>query len=102
MNTHQPTESGQETRDDDPVVPAFIPTLLVMLISLEERKVTDLTEAELLDARDNAPVMMLPLSIQHEVNKSRGYRDIDPDNLWQEWCLYKSGEDPFTLADDHL
>ncbi|WP_433579227.1 hypothetical protein [Nocardia brasiliensis] len=102
MNAHQPTDSGQPTRDDDRLVPTFIPALLVMLIRLEEDKGSDLTEAELLDARDNAPAMMLPLSTRHVMDESRGYRDIDPENLWQEWCLYKSGEDPFTLTDDHL
>ncbi|OCF84418.1 hypothetical protein AW168_01900 [Nocardia brasiliensis] len=71
-------------------------------LSSEEDKGSDLTEAELLDARDNAPAMMLPLSMRHVMDESRGYRDIDPENLWQEWCLYKSGEDPFTLTDDHL
>ncbi|MFC9434540.1 hypothetical protein [Nocardia sp. NPDC057030] len=99
MSTHQPTEPGQAT-DDDRVVPTPIPALIAVLIRMEEDKGAALTEAELLDARDNAAAMMMPLSMQRELNQSRGYRDIDPDNLWSEWCAYKSGQDPFTLTDD--
>ncbi|MFE6861606.1 hypothetical protein [Nocardia sp. NPDC057668] len=102
MTTHQPIEPGPATHDDDRLVPVFMPALLVMLIRLEEDKGADLTEAELLDARDNTPAMMLPVSMLQGLCESRGYRDIDPENLWPEWCLYKSGEDPFSLTDEHL
>ncbi|WP_280428471.1 hypothetical protein [Nocardia brasiliensis] len=101
MNTHQP-RPGQATRDDDRLVPTPIPALIAVLLRREEDKGAALTEAELLDTRDNAATVMLPLSMQRGLNQSRGYRDIDPDNLWQEWCAYKSGQDPFTLTDDHL
>jgi hypothetical protein len=67
------------------------------LIHLEREKGAAMTEAELLHARDNAVSTMLPLSQRRALDQSRGYRDIDPDNLWQEWCAYKAGADPFTL-----
>lgn len=102
MNTHQPIEPGQAVHDDDPLVPIPIPALIALLIRREDDKGAALTEDEALDVRDNAVCMMMPLSDQRALNRSRGYRDIDPDNLWQEWCAYKSGQDPFTLGDDHL
>ncbi|MCC3313339.1 hypothetical protein [Nocardia africana] len=102
MNTHQPIEPGQAVRDDDPLVPIPIPALIALLIRREDDKGAALTEDEVLDVRDNALCMMMPLSDQRALDRSRGYRDIDPDNLWQEWCAYKSGQDPFTLGDDHL
>ncbi|WP_433578256.1 hypothetical protein [Nocardia brasiliensis] len=79
-----------------------IPALNAVLLRREEDKGAALTEAELLDTRDNAVTVMLPLSMQRGLNQSRGYRDVDPDNLWQEWCAYKSGQGPFTLTGGHL
>ncbi|GAB2550948.1 hypothetical protein [Nocardia heshunensis] len=102
MTPPQPTEPGPAAHDDDPLVPIPIPALMALLIRREDDKGEALTEDEALDVRDKALCMMLPLSAQRAVDRSRGYRDIDPDNLWQEWCAYKSGQDPFILADDHL
>ncbi|MEV0248402.1 hypothetical protein AB0H76_17525 [Nocardia sp. NPDC050712] len=102
MSTHQPTEPGQAAHDDDPLVPIPMPALIALLIGREDDKGEALTEDEALDVRDNALYMMMPLSDQRELDRSRGYRDIDPYNLWQEWCAFKTGQDPFTLADDHL
>jgi hypothetical protein len=75
-----------------------MPALIAVLIHLEREKGAAMTETELLAARDNAVSMMLPLSQRRALDQSRGYRDIDPDNLWQEWCAHKAGADPFTLT----
>ncbi|MFB8003228.1 hypothetical protein [Nocardia sp. NPDC056000] len=100
MPTVQPSKPA--VHDDDPLVPIPIPALMTLLIRREDDKGQALTEDEVLEVRDHAHCMMLPLSAQQAVDQSRGYRDIDPDNVWQEWCAYKSGQDPFALADDHL
>ncbi|MBL1074223.1 hypothetical protein JK358_07420 [Nocardia sp. 2] len=99
MNTNQP-EPGRTAHDDDPLVPIPIPALIALLIRREDDKGAALTEDEVLDVRNKALCMMMPLSDQRALARSRGYRDIDPDYVWQEWCVYKSGQDPFTLAED--
>lgn len=81
----------------DQLVPTPVPALIAVLIHLERERGGTLTETEVITARDEAVCTMLPLREQRALDESRGYRDIDPANIWQEWCAYKAGEDPFTL-----
>lgn len=74
----------------DPLVPVPIPALGVLLLNLEKQKGVPLTEAEVVGARGKAVCMMLPLSAKREMDEKRGYRDIDPENVWNEWQAFKA------------
>lgn len=76
--------------DDDPLVPVPIPALGVLLLNLEKQKGTPLSEEEVKEARDKAVCMMLPLSAKQKMDEKRGYRDIDPENVWVEWLAFKA------------
>ena len=69
----------------DPMIPVFIPSLVSVLLSREKAKGSPLTEAEVLEIRDQGVCMMLRLSEAAKLVKSRGYDDIDPEECWEEW-----------------
>ncbi|WP_269915583.1 hypothetical protein [Acinetobacter sp. HY1485] len=47
-----------------------------------------LTKVEVEEIRDKATVINLPTEIAQAIVKERGYEDIDPDNVWEEWLIY--------------
>ena len=53
--------------------------------ALEQDKGAPLTEAEVLEARDNAACIAMHRFAYEAVTEERGYRDIDPEFVWQEW-----------------
>lgn len=67
--------------NDDNLIPVPIPALGVLLLDLENKKGALLSESEVVEARDKAVCMMLPLSAKVQMDERRGYRDIDPENV---------------------
>ena len=76
--------------NDDPLIPVPIPALGVLLLNLEKQEGAPLSESEVIEARDKAVCMMLPLSAKVQMEEKRGYRDIDPENVWVEWLAFKA------------
>jgi hypothetical protein len=62
-----------------------IPALVTILLRKEKEKGAPLSEEEVLAIRDNAACIALPISEQAALEESRGYRDLDTDNVWQDW-----------------
>jgi hypothetical protein len=75
---------------NDPLVPVPIPALGVLLLNLEKQKGAPLSEQEVLQARDKAVCMMLPLSKKRLMDEKRGYEDINPENAWSEWQAFRA------------
>ena len=69
----------------DPLIPVFVPSLLSRLREGEKSKGSPLTESEVLEIRDRALSMKMPLSEAAKLAKSRGYDDLDPEECWEEW-----------------
>ena len=63
----------------------FIPSLVAILLNRERAKGHPLTEQEVLEIRDGAVTIALTPEAAADAEKSRGYRDIDPENVWEEW-----------------
>jgi hypothetical protein len=85
--------SGNKTTEpasDEPLILTPIPALGVLLLHLEKQKGSPLSEAEVLQARDKAVCVALPLSKRRAVDEQRGYQDIDPENVWEEWLAFKA------------
>ncbi|MBC3212713.1 hypothetical protein [Serratia fonticola] len=66
----------------------FIPTLLALLIVEEREAGRPLTQQEVEGIRDNAVAISLPDEIANVMDDNRGYPDIAPDNVWEEWKVY--------------
>lgn len=77
----------------DPLIPVFIPALIVLLINFEKEKGSALTETEVLEIRNKGTCVKLPTSKAIELDKSRGYDDIDPEKCWEQWLEYKANQE---------
>jgi len=78
------------TDDDEDLIIMPVPALVAVLVNLEQRKGSDLTEAEVMDTRDNVACIAMPRSAHKAVVEARGYVDIDPERAWEEWLEFKS------------
>jgi hypothetical protein len=67
------------------LVIVIIPSLVSLLWRREKEKGLPLSEQEVLEIRDTAPAIALPLEGLAAVEERRGYRDVNPDNCWEEW-----------------
>ncbi|HWA49893.1 MAG TPA: hypothetical protein VG742_16595 [Dongiaceae bacterium] len=74
-----------------------IPSLVSILLGREEEKGSPLTEQEVLNIRNQAVAVALPVEAAANVVKERGYRDIDPDHCWEEWQRYRLNLDMLVL-----
>ncbi|MEL2242666.1 hypothetical protein PAS25_16910 [Leclercia adecarboxylata] len=69
----------------------FVPALIVVLIDKEQEMGRELTRQDVESIRDGATAIRLPDEAAEEMIRERGYRDIDPENVWVEWQAYKAG-----------
>ncbi|MBA4117678.1 MAG: hypothetical protein C0514_02120 [Candidatus Puniceispirillum sp.] len=76
--------------DAQDLAPYIIPSLVGMLTYLEKQKGEDLTREEVLDVRDRAVAIILSKKDRKKLDEARGYRDFNPENIWEEWCAYKN------------
>ncbi|HZW91117.1 MAG TPA: hypothetical protein VFF12_18705, partial [Myxococcaceae bacterium] len=71
--------SGEE------LIPVFAPNLADVLASREREKGDALTEGEIEQIRDAAVCIMLAVDDAREMERARGYVDVDPDDCWADW-----------------
>ncbi|MEI9880696.1 hypothetical protein [Atlantibacter hermannii] len=67
----------------------FIPALVAVLTAKETEVERDLIKEEVESIRDSATAIRVPVEVARDMVKERGYLDIDPENVWEEWLLYK-------------
>lgn len=79
---------GPPPAENEPLVIVPIPTLVSLLVSREEAKGSALTEAEVLAIRDGAVCITMPASVARKVAEARGYQDLDPENVWEDWRVF--------------
>lgn|GEM_PF-352052 len=82
-------EARRKSNTNKKMTIVFIPALVAVLLS-EERKIgRELTQQEVESIRDSATAVQVPVDVAKEMIKERGYLNIDPENAWEEWLLYK-------------
>ena len=72
-----------------------MPSLVATLLNRERAKGSPLTEQEVIQIRDGCPSVAVPRDVARQIDESRGYLDIDPENCWEEWQRARK-----ELADD--
>ena len=75
---------------EEPLVAVFIPPLVDVIRWAEEAKGEPLTEAEVINIRDDAICITMRQSHAQALESKRGYPDLDPENVWQEWLAIRS------------
>ncbi|AQT10777.1 hypothetical protein [Pseudomonas protegens] len=68
----------------------FVPALVALLLNAENTKGMPLTEAEVLEIRDNAACVALPVAVALSMENQRGYRDLVAENCWEQWQQFRS------------
>jgi hypothetical protein len=80
----------QEMSREDELVPVFTPALVALLIRAEDLNGSPLTRNQVMAIRDNANCVMLPPAAKAEMEKERGYADIDPQTCWEDWLIVRA------------
>jgi len=88
-NLFSKNDRKDATSQEEKLVPVIMPALSNILIAAEDKKGSPLTIEEATDIRDKAPAIMLPLSAKISMDESRGFRDVDPENLWFDWQMIR-------------
>lgn len=66
-----------------------MPALVAVLLHHEQQKGAPLTEAEVNAIRDGCDCTMVPVSVVPKIVESRGYDDIDPEAVWEQWQIVR-------------
>jgi hypothetical protein len=74
------------------LVPVFMPSLHVLLAALEEKNGKPLTKKQVLAVRDKAVVMAMERRDAQRLERERGYSDLDPELVWEQWQLVRAQE----------
>jgi uncharacterized protein YegJ (DUF2314 family) len=75
------------TSDSDNLVPVFMPALIVLLMNAEDKKGSPLNKDQVLAIRDAGTCIMMNAADAQEMDDSRAYQDIDPENCWYDWQM---------------
>jgi hypothetical protein len=81
-------EDAPPRRVLDPV-PVIIPPLVAMLMAAERQKGTPLERNEVEAIAAQSPALMMELAHALELEKSRGYADIDPELAYEQWSIVR-------------
>jgi hypothetical protein len=76
--------------EDEPIVVVPIPPLVTLLQQYETAKGSPLKEEEVLGIRGKAVCMTVRRSQADQLAENRGFPDIDPANVWEEWVCVRS------------
>lgn len=89
-----PNVETPSSPEDATLVSVPIPALVAVLVALEKHKGSELTEDEVLTARDKAVCMQMPFSVARRMEQARGYADIEPEDAWAEWQRFRHAREP--------
>ncbi|MGJ6980284.1 hypothetical protein ACSDQ9_07100 [Aestuariimicrobium soli] len=79
--------------DRDDLVPEFVPPLIAVLTAVERDKGAPLTLDEVIEVRDHATCIKSPKRLAEQMAEQRGYADLDPENVWDEWQAWLTVRD---------
>lgn len=68
----------------------FMPSLAAQLLAAERQAGRPLDEDEVLTLRDRAACMPMEADDAQALERSRGYADLDPEQVWPQWQLLRS------------
>jgi hypothetical protein len=75
---------------EESIVPVFIPPLINILVDIERRKGSPLTEKEVLNTRDQSICLNMCVSRKLALEENRGYQDLDPEHIWTDWLSFRA------------
>lgn len=78
----------------DGLARTFMPALVVVLLAAESKAGRRLTPEEVAALRDRSPCMAMEHRDAQQLERARGYADIDPERAWEQWQVVRAGLAP--------
>jgi len=85
-----PNKDLNTDASNDEVLIIPVPALVAVLLNKEKEKGSPLTENEVIEIRDNAACIAMQQHALDAIEKSRGYQDIDPEQVWEQWQVART------------
>jgi hypothetical protein len=79
---------GEQARPQTEFHPLFVPSLVALLSALEDKS-GSLTRVQVEEATEQATCIAVEHRHAQEMERTRGYADIDPHLAWQQWCVVR-------------
>lgn len=67
----------------------FMPSLVSLLLAREQKAARPLTRGEVEQITSNATVVALEHRDAREMERKRGYTDLDPSRVWDQWQIVR-------------
>jgi hypothetical protein len=80
---------GGKARSMGELVPVFVPALRPILAALEGQAGKPLTKPQVEAARDEGVCVAMEPRDAQQLERSRGYADLDPELAWEQWKLVR-------------
>jgi hypothetical protein len=80
---------GGQARPQRELHPLFMPPLVVLLHALEQ-KTGPLTRRQVEETTERGTCVAVEHRHAQEMERARGYADIDPDLAWEQWCVVRA------------
>lgn len=71
------------------LVPTIVPSLVSVLMAAEGSKGRPLTQREVEELVANSPAIAMEPRVALELERSRGYADIEPELAWEQWQIVR-------------
>ncbi|HEY0928156.1 hypothetical protein [Brevundimonas sp.] len=78
---------------DEALLIVPMPALVAVLLAAENQKGAPLIKAEVLEIRDGAVCMAMPVHAAERMAEARGYADINPERVWEEWQAFRQSNE---------
>lgn len=72
----------------------FVPALVVLLTAAERKAGRPLTQAEVEQITSGGACITMQHRVAQEMERKRGYADIDPEQAWAQWQVVREGLGP--------
>lgn len=67
----------------------FVPTLVAVLTALEQQHGKPLTKRQVEATRDRGACTAMEPRDTQDLERARGYADLDPELVWEQWQLVR-------------
>jgi len=71
-------------------LPVIIPPLVAILMAAERDKGSPLERQEVDAIVEKSPAMAIKLAHALELERRRGYADLDPEHAYEQWCIVRA------------
>jgi hypothetical protein len=87
------SEEGEQPRPQTELHPFFMPSLVASLQALEAKS-GPLTREQVEKTTLKGTCVAVQHRLAQQMERARGYADIDPDLAWEQWCVVRANRGP--------